>query len=255
MTLQFFDELLKANNAIGITPDIVVFNDYELYNHSTKEAKQYSNIFDLTDDNPDIKEIILNTETFYNPIDGGRGANSGVMGGGFGHAGGSGGGGGKTLLNAELNVDTNQRHSVNAILKRFQNKYGDADHEYGVSVDTLGYVHKHVEGGATSVSITGNKGEIIIHNHPSGGNFSDSDLLSVSRTQEAGIIATSSNTSKKATYRFEKTSHFKPKEFEKAVRQAKWPAHYSYDKGADWWLRKNAKTYGYKYSATGVPKT
>lgn len=39
----------------------------------------------------------------------------------------------------------------------------------------------------------------------------------------------------------------------KAVKKAQWPAKYSYDKGADWWLKKNAKKYGYKYSATGVP--
>ena len=78
------------------------------------------------------------------------------------------------------------------------------------------------------------------------------DLISVASTQEKGIIATSSNTSKKQTFKFEKTPKFKAKEFIKAVKKAQWPTHYDYDHGADWWLRKNAKTYGYKYSASGL---
>ena len=45
---------------------------------------------------------------------------------------------------------------------------------------------------------------------------------------------------------------FKAKEFAKAVNRAQWPKNLSYDKGADWWLRKNAKTYGYKYSAQKI---
>lgn len=53
--------------------------------------------------------------------------------------------------------------------------------------------------------------------------------------------------------KFEKTDKFNPNKFVKAVKKAQWPAKYSYDKGADWWLKKNAKKYGYKYSATGVP--
>ena len=32
------------------------------------------------------------------------------------------------------------------------------------------------------------------------------------------------------------------------VFSAKWPAHYNYEDGADWWLRKNAKKYDYSYS-------
>lgn len=51
-------------------------------------------------------------------------------------------------------------------------------------------------------------------------------------------------------YSFFKTKNFKSKEFIKAVKKAKWPANLNYDKGADWWLKKNAKTYGYKYSVS-----
>ena len=187
MTLEWFDKLLKANNAIGVTDDDVIFNDYELYNHRTKEEKHYKDIYELTEDNPRIKEIILNTETFYNPIDGGRGATSGAMGGGFGHAGGRGKGeNGKQLLNAELNINTKQRHNVDAVLKRFRNKYGDASREYGIAIDDQGYVHKHVQGNATSVIITGGTGMTIIHNHPSGDSSpSDMDILVTKQIRKA----------------------------------------------------------------------
>lgn len=255
MTLEWFAKLLEANNAIGVTNDDVIFNDYELYNHKTKEEKHYKNIYELAEDNPKIKDIILNTEIFYNPIDGGRGATSGAMGGGFNHAKGSGkGNNGKQLLNAELNINTKQKHNVNAVLKRFNEKYSDSKIEYGIAIDEQGYVHRHMQGNETSVNISGGKGMTIIHNHPSGGNFSDNDLISVARTQERGIIATSSNAKTKSTYRFEKKSNFDAKGFEKAVKGAKWPVGMSYDKGADWWLRKNANKYGYKYSASGEPK-
>lgn len=53
-------------------------------------------------------------------------------------------------------------------------------------------------------------------------------------------------------YSIVKTKNFKAKEFAKAVNKAQWPKNLSYDKGADWWLRKNAKTYGYKYSAQKI---
>ena len=94
--------------------------------------------------------------------------------------------------------------------------------------------------------ISGSKGQMVVHNHPGGGNFSDGDLLSISMESSKGIVAVG----KDKTYTFTKNKNFKPKEFSKAVRKAQWPVEYSYDKGADWWLRNNAKKYGYKYSAT-----
>lgn len=259
MEISYFDKLLKGNNAIGITEDIVIFNDYELYNHRTKEEKHYSSIDELVEDNPEVKKIILDTETFYNRLDGGRGASSGgssgEMGGGFNHASGSGGESAREVLHpAALNFGTSKGNSVDAVLGRFQQKYGNADREYGIAVDQDGYVHEHIKGGATSVGVYGGKDMTIIHNHPSGGNFSDSDLLAVARTNNKGIVATSSNTSKKSTYKFEKTAKFDAKGFEKAVKSAKWNKNFSYDKGADWWLKKNASKYGYKYTSSGVPK-
>ena len=129
-------------------------------------------------------------------------------------------------------------------MKHFVSKYSNEDHEFGVAVDELGYVHSHIEGGKSSVAISGKKGQTILHNHPSGGNFSDSDLLSVSMGNEKGIVAVGKN----GNYSFSKNSNFKANEFAKAVKSAKWPTKYDYDKGADWWLKKNAKKYGYTYS-------
>lgn len=260
MKIEKFIKLFETNNAISITEDLILFNDMELYSFSKREGKQYKNIYELCEERPDILRVIEETEDFTLVIHGGRGASSGglsgKMGGGFSHAGSGYGNGdfGKTLLNATLNVNTNKQYSIDGVLERFRQKYGDAQIEYGIAVDDLGYVYNHKEGDSASVAIWGMKGQTIIHNHPSGGNFSDADLLSTAMTHEKGIIATSSATNKVSTYRFEKTQKFKSKEFIKAVKKAKWPVEYSYDKGADWWLSQNQQKYGYKYSATGVPK-
>lgn len=147
---------------------------------------------------------------------------------------------------AEFNAVTGSRYkSYEKTLEKFNEKYANADHEYGITIDEDGYVHRHIEGGKTSVGISGSKGQMIVHNHPSGGNFSDSDLIVVASGSEKGIVATGS----KKTYTFTKTKNFKSKEFTKAVKKAQWPVEYDYDKGADWWLRQNAKKYGYKYTA------
>ena len=256
MDIEHFKKLLKGNNAIRINDEIIIFNNFELYSFDTEKSKYYRSLDELVNDNKEIKETILNTDDFKVIFDGGRGSGSNQkMGGGFSHSRDRGKGTlGKRLLNAELNFGTSKGNSIDSVLGRFQKKYGGADKEYGVAVDSRGYVHEHMSGGTSSVRVSGGKGMTIIHNHPSGGNFSDSDLLAVASTRNAGVIAISSNTKKKSTYRFEKTNKFKSNDFIKAVKKAQWPAHMSYDKGADWWLKKNSNQYGYKYTSTGVPK-
>lgn len=254
MTVEFFSKLLGENNAILLNDNLILFNDYELYSFDNQESKQYIDIDALVDDNEEIKEIILKSDDFIIELDGGRGSDSGGMEGGFNHSPeGRGNGKPKTLLNAELNFGTSKGNSISLVLGRFQKKYGKSYVEYGVAVDSNGYVHEHIRGGASSVPVRGGKGLTIIHNHPSGGNFSDTDLLMAASTKNKGIIATSSNPKKKSTYRFEKTHKFKEKSFIKAVKKARWPRNMSYSKGADWWLKKNAKVYGYKYTSSGVP--
>ena len=87
---------------------------------------------------------------------------------------------------------------------------------------------------------------MIVHNHPSGGAFSDSDLISMSmQTRTSGIIASG----KKYDYKIEKGSHFKASAFTKAVKNAKMKGK-DYDDAADKWLKANQKKYGYKYTRT-----
>lgn len=250
MKVQHFKKLLEGNNAVRISDEIIIFNDYELYSLETDESKKYNTLEGLLEDNQEIKDSIENADYFELRFDGGRGAGSTEMGGGFNHARQGGSAKGETLQNAILNYGTAGGNSITAVLGRFNSKYGEADREYGAAVDEQGYVHKLNKGGKTSVGISGNKGETIIHNHPSGGNFSDTDLITTASTKAKGIIATSSNTAKKATYHFQKNQNFKSNAFIKAVRNAKWPSKLSYDKGADWWLKKNQRAYGYKYSST-----
>ena len=72
MTLEHFEKLLKGNNGISISKELVIFKDYELYNYKTKKSKEYDNLNDLVNDNPDVKKIIENAEDFYWELDGGH---------------------------------------------------------------------------------------------------------------------------------------------------------------------------------------
>ena len=257
MTVEYFNQLLQGNNGIRIFDDFVIYNDYELYNYATGESKQYNNINELIEDNADIKKIIEEADAFYLDWGGGRGAgsSSGNMGGGFNHANEShGSGSNRTVLYpASLNLSTARGNSVSSVLKRFQDKYGSANREYAIAVDKDGFAKQHVKGGRHSVRISGDKGDTIIHNHPSGSNFSDADLHNFANTKIQSIVATSSNATTKGTYTIEKTAKFKAKEFDKAISKAKWDTKkYGYNDGADWWLKKNQKVYGYKYKSVGM---
>lgn len=248
-----FEALLENNTGIRLNEEYVLFNDLELYSFVTEKKVKFKSFDDVYKhvivDNSEsltIGDIIEKTEEFEQEFDGGRGSGSSnsEMGGGFNHANGP---RGKDLdevkYPAEFNINTKFK-TYDQALKLFRKKYKDADTEYGITVDEQGFVHQHIKGGKTSVGISGNKGEMVIHNHPSGGNFSDTDLISTALTSAKGVVATGS----KGTYTFTKTHKFKAKEFVKAIKKAKWPTHMSYDEGADWWLRKNAKAYGYTYS-------
>lgn len=254
MKIKRFEQLLNGNNAIKINDDLIIYNDFELYSFNTKKSKNYDSLNDLLNDNEEVKKIILETKDFYLNWSGGRGSGSsnGKMGGGFGKGGRGRIAKDEKLHNAELNYGTSKGNSVESVLGRFQSKYGNADREYAIAVDENGYVHQHIKGGKHSVGISGNKGETIIHNHPSGSNFSLADLQNFSTTKIKGVVATSSNDKVKGTYHISKKGNFKAKEFSKAIATAKWPEKYDYNKGASWWLKKNQKNYGYTYTAKGV---
>ena len=183
-------------------------------------------------------------ESVLTPFNGGNGSSSGSAGNKqfkFNHASGGGGSHDKVRFPAEFN-DGEKEQSLMKALDKFREKHANADHEYGIAVDEQGFVHQYIEGGSTSVGIAGTKGQTIIHNHPSGGNFSDSDLIHTSQTQEKGIIASGN----KGDYIFEKGAHFDAKGFVKAVKTAKFYGK-DYDDATHKWLTANQEKYGYKY--------
>lgn len=116
-------------------------------------------------------------------------------------------------------------------------------------MDENGYVTSYVIGNKSSVPISGKRGEMVFHNHPSGGTFSKADMLSVSHSREKGIVASGKN----GDYIFVKGGHFKANAFTKAVNTAR-PSGKSYDDAIDKWLRKNQKKYGYKYEFRKVKR-
>lgn len=256
MKIEHFGELLAGNNGVRISKDLVIYNDFELYNYKTEESKCYNSLDELVNDNADVKAIIESTEAFALDWSGGRGAgSSGAMGGGFGHASGGGGAGDKNIKKlhpAEINLGNAKGASVDQTVEKFEAKYGDAKIEYGVTIDEHGYATQHKQGQAHSVGIWGDKGETLIHNHPSGSNFSDSDLHNFANTPIKTLIATSSSSTTKGRYTITKNKNFNAKAFDKAISKAKWPTHMDYNTGASWWLKKNAKTYGYTFTQKGV---
>lgn len=144
--------------------------------------------------------------------------------GGFGHA----GGGGKGEMSIEhypaaANLSIKTKTEQGAI-DAFAKKYKNADHEYAYVVDSNGGAYINNEGKKHSVNLNGNwkniKNGTVIHNHPGGGNFSDTDLRTwSSHPQIKSIVAVGKN----YTYRVTKTSSFKSKGsgFEKAMSKAK----------------------------------
>lgn len=147
------------------------------------------------------------------------------------------------LFPAYANVRIKDK-TLEGAMQEFHERFKNADKEWAYEIDEQGYVHQYKEGNTSSVSISGtNKNNMILHNHPSGGNFSDSDLISVSAGNEKGIVASGKN----GDYVFQKKGgHFKASEFIKAVKRAKMQGT-SYDDAVDKWLKANQKKYGYTY--------
>lgn len=257
MRVEYFYQLLKSRNGIMLSDEYAVYNDLELYNFKTEEEihfKTYDEFLEHKFLGKTMREFIEDQEAFYDRLDGGRGASSSVgMGGGFTNASNANGKSkenyGKKKFPAEFNVGGKNR-SQEKTLELFQKKYAGADHEYGIAVDDQGFVHKHIEGGRSAVAISADKNQMLIHNHPSGGAFSKQDLKTISIQPGKTIVATGKLNGKTTTYTLTKTNKFKAKEFSKAVDKAQWPSNLDYNAGADWWLKRNAKKYGYKYSFT-----
>lgn len=248
MELAEFLENLPKLAFVPLGNSIYLVNSKELYNPDSKTTINVSTVDELLDiriDGARVRDIIEDPAySMLVEIDGGRGSSStSEKTFAFGHAGGNGNeDNGKKRFPAEFN-DGDKLQSEEKALAKFRDKHANSDHEYAIAVDADGFVHQYIEGARTSVAISGRNGQLIIHNHPSGGAFSDKDLLSVSQNPgERGIIASGSN----GDYIFTKGKNFQSEAFAKAVKNAQMKGT-SYDDAVDKWLTKNQSKFGYKY--------
>ena len=259
MRIEHFRYLFNRElDVFYLDKNIMIYKKpFSIENGETGESVTFKTLDDVLEyriGNETVRQIIEKMDKPYiPPLNGGRGADSGSNKTfSFSHANDSGGSGNdKQLLPATANTKIKAK-TLDGALAEFKRNHLDSDHEWAYEVDSNGYVHQYVEGAAHSVGIGASakvgKGQktMIIHNHPSGGAFSDSDLLSVSAQKRAkGIIASGKN----YDYKFEKGTHFNAQGFSKAVKTAKMKGK-NYDDAVDKWLKSNQKTYGYKYSRT-----
>lgn len=256
MRIEHFRYLFSREfDVFYLTEDIRIFKKpFSIWNEKTGESVEFKTLDEVLDhkiDGVTVREIIEKMEKPYIPdLEGGRGASSG--GGGtfqFSSAGGS--GKSTAILPAVANTRIKAK-SLEGALAEFKRNHLLANREFSYSVDEDGFVTGYNRGQKSSVAVPshGKQGRgrknMIVHNHPSGGAFSDADLkVMASDGRAKGIIASG----KKYDYKIEKGTHFKAGAFTKAVSTAKMKGK-DYDDAVDKWLRKNAKKYGYKYSRT-----
>lgn len=243
-----FRHSFRQSGGVRLNDRFILFRKpLEVYDLETDESFPYKTLDAAIKHNIEgttIAEIIRSAtpdSLFSLVLDGGRGGDSDGWEGGF--AGGTDDGEDKTWEDfpARANHQIRAKNQEEA-LEVFRKLHVNDDYESAFSVDENGYVTKYVHGNARSVSIVGNKGDMVYHNHPSGGNFSDADLISTSLTHERGVVASGTH----GDYIFIKGTHFKANAFVKAVRNAKLKGK-DYNDAADKWLKRNAKKYGYTY--------
>lgn len=254
MNLDTFRHEFKQRGSAFLTDSIILFRKpLELYNLRTGETiavfkgRSVDPVLDYELDGVPIIKIIEKMNSIpIIPLNGGRGGSSGLdsWSGKFGHAPRGGGGDDRFDFPARLNVRMGAARTPEEALKVFREAHVKDGYESGVAVDEHGFVTRYVHGGYTSVGIWGTKGEMVYHNHPGefGGNFSDSDLISVSSTGAKGIVASA----REGDYIFVKTHHFNPSGFVKAMKNATLRGK-DYTDAADKWLKANQSKYGYTY--------
>lgn len=250
MQLEQFKREFRNVTAVMFGKDYALFHKpLRFVNLETEETVK----FDTLDDalayelgGKTLAQRIAAMDSLNYGLDGGRGSGSGLNKTfKFGHAPHGNGNGSNSVkdLPAKLNVRVPiNKKSPEAALEAFRQLHALSNTEFGVTVDEQGFITQYVKGDATSVGIWGKKGEMVYHNHPSGGAFSDSDLLSTSASAQKGIVASGKN----GDYIFVKGGHFDAQKFMSAVKNAKMSGK-DYDDAVDKWLTKNQKKYGYTY--------
>ena len=255
MRIEHFKYLFNRLNGFYLKEHVIMFRKpIEIWDEVTGESVTFKTVDEalaFVIDGETVRSIIERSDTLYiPPINGGRGAGSGSNKKfKFGSAGG-GEAAGDYIPPAYANTQIKSK-TLDGALAEFKKKHLLANREWAYEVDENGYVHQYVRGEAHAVAIGGsntskNRKTIIVHNHPSGGAFSDADLISTAMDRKSkGIIASGKN----YDYKMEKGTHFKANSFTKAVRTATLTGK-DYDDAVDKWLKKNQKKYGYKYSRT-----
>lgn len=134
-------------------------------------------------------------------------------------------------------------------LKQFSKAFKNADREYAYEMGEQGEVYQYRVGKKHSVTPDNqrHKGTSLLHNHPSGSNFSGADLRAFANTGYKRVVAVGS----KYTYTIERTGHFNKKGFMKMLSTAKASSD-DYNKSVHKLLFENASKYGYKYSRTNT---
>ena len=194
MRLQEFRRYFKREiSAWTITDEWVMFKPCELWNEKTDETIKFKTLDDSFDFVIDGKTILEHIEAFKGQqmiLSGGRGAGSGAektFRFNSANDGKSGGGKPEKIHNAYLNVGVKGNMTLEGAMDRFGDRYRNAKIEYGAVVDMRGFAHQHTTDNHPSQGgVWGGKGQVVLHNHPSGGNFSKADMQSVSRSAEKG---------------------------------------------------------------------
>ena len=197
MRIEHFRYLINnAVNGFILKENIWMFRKpLEIWNKATDESVTFKTLDEALEhviDGETVKDIILRTDELEIPsLQGGRGAGSGggkeftFQGAGSEPA------NANPLLPAYANTKIKNK-SLDGALTEFKKNHLLAKKEFAYEVDDMGYVHQYVAGGKHSVGIPelkNSKNTMIIHNHPSGGAFSDADLLSTASLKRTkGIL-------------------------------------------------------------------
>lgn len=249
MTLNsFFAEFRKCGGVRLPNGYILFRRPVELYNLNTNESLLFRTVQEALDasiGDCTIREHIdqADMSLFKYEYDGrGRSGSGNSQEFQFGNAD-NGNGEDNTRADFPARVNINSTNSSpERTLDLFRQLHVNDDYESAFTVDEQGFVTQYVHGNPTSVGIWGKAGEMVYHNHPSGGAFSKNDLLNMTTTAAKGIVASGKN----GDYIFQKSNNFKANEFAKAVNTVKMRGS-SYDDAVDKWLKKNQRKYGYQY--------
>lgn len=255
MRRQYFDYLFLQVNAFLLNDEYLIFrNPLELYSRITKDSVYFKSIDELLAyeiEGRTIWDYISEMDDLYLPFQGrgSRGGSGNKKKFKFNHADRN-KNNSKALLPAYANTRIKSKTPEGA-LAEFKSKHLKSDREFAYEVDSNGYVHQYVQGGRHSVGISSSGAKLargqkttIIHNHPNGGAFSDTDLLTFASTSRSQSVVASG---KNYDYIITKHSSFKPNSFIKAVQNAEMQGS-DYDSAVDSWLRKNQRRYGYTYT-------